>query len=541
MDPERDSVPLASVTKIFTALAILQLVEDGRIALDAPIHQYMPGLRLHQRFGDISVAHLLGHSAGLEERHAGYFRPLPALPKIAQLSAILPRQIRPPQEVIAYSNASYVLLGQIVAQVTGRPFAAHLTEAILAPLGVDDPRFMHAPPEHRGTSPFHVWQAGRYMAIDPAPTPEVHTASGGLALTARDVGHVMQALLRQKTAGRSEGLSASAIAAMREPAVPERAEFAARTLGYWTDTWAGHTVFHHGGTHFGFHTNMVLVPSLDLGFFVVANGPSGAALMGLPRRALREIIAPDNIQRRPRAACDATCQEAYAGHFIATRRNDTGLDRLRVSATPIVRVHPSGDEGLLVDRLGYSRLFAATGEDQFETPEGDMRLGFRRNAKGAVVGGDLGDGFHSFDRLTFWRSEHSLHTGLVAVLFGVLVSAGAAGVAWRRSGRPISVPLVLSLGWMSLAAGSVVLIQRALDSRDVSSWAGANAGLWTVTAFYAGACALLVWAVVWLVRQSRAAKTRRGERVLVWAAVPCIAWALLTAWVWNVPTAALTW
>lgn len=542
--PDEDIVPLASVTKVFTALAILQLAEEGRIALDDPITRHLPGLELAQPYGDINIRHLLSHTAGLEERYSGYFATragLGAPSRIAQVSAILPRQIRAPEDVIAYSNAGYVLLGEIVAQVTGQSYSQYVADTVLASMGIDDAHFMHERDPDNRPAPFHVWNAGRYIATDPSPFEEIHSSSGGLALTAGNMGRIMQVLLKQGTIGKTGALKTGAIADMQRTALPGRSRFEGRALGYWTETWAGHKVFHHGGTHFGFQTNMVLIPSLDLAFFVAANGPGGGALRDLPRRALREVISPEarphsaHIKSKPELLRD------YTGRFITTRRNESGLDRLRISDAHIIDIRLADTEGLLVSGLGYSKLVHAISEDRFETREGDLRLGFRRSAAGAVSGVHVNGGIYSFDRLGYWHRDVSLQLGSAAALTGSLLCLAAAFVAWRSKRSAPGTPLWLGLAWLLFVPANTAALNSVLNGRDVSSQATAGAGLWIASALFAVAFASMVWAGLWLVRTRGTEKSGKAERLLVLAAQPLFAWTLFAAWMWNVPTAALTW
>lgn len=212
-------------------MAIMQLVDAGAIALQDPIAQHLPDLELNQPFGEITIAHLLGHSAGLDERFSGYFatpRDLVDAPAIARISAVLPQQTRPPADVISYSNASYVLLGEIVAQVTGQSFDDYIADQILAPLNIENARFLHnlpraAPERSDAASPFHIWDNGRYVAIDPSPLPMIHMASGGLAVTTQDMGRFMQMLLRDGQVDGAEIFPRTTIAQMRDPIWPGRA------------------------------------------------------------------------------------------------------------------------------------------------------------------------------------------------------------------------------------------------------------------------------------------------------------------------------
>ena len=222
------------------------------------------------------------------------------------------------------------------------------------------------------------------------------------------MGRVMQALLAKKPDDARAAPRDQAIADLQRAALPGRRAFAGRTLGFWTELWAGQRVYHHGGTHFGFHTSMTLVPELDLGIFIAANGPNGSALMALPRRFLREVAAPAESAVTKRADCNRLCLRDYEGRYITTRRNETGLDRMLVPYETAFTVAAAADNVLLVSGLGHSRRFEPIGKDEFETPEGDARLGFRRNANGDIAGAYLNGGIHSFDRLGFWHTAISL-------------------------------------------------------------------------------------------------------------------------------------
>nr|WP_319383556.1 serine hydrolase domain-containing protein [uncultured Roseibium sp.] len=544
MTPDEDKIPLASVTKVFTALAVLQLAREGRLALGDPIARHLPDLKLNQRFGDIRVLHLLSHTAGLEDRYRGYFAAhdeLAATSELEHISKVLPKQVRPPEDVIAYSNASFVLLGAIVRAVSGLPFETYLAETVLAQMGIDDPHFMHEPRKAGTVSPFHVWQDGLYHAIDPEPFSAIHTPSGGLALTGRDMARAMQFLLRTSSGSAGAALSANLAADMKRAAWPDRRAFAGRSLGYWTENWAGHRVYHHGGSHFGFQSGMTLVPALDIGIFVAANGTGGDALMALPRRLLREIAAPHKRPSAARTTCNMTCLHAYEGRYLTTRRNDTGLDRVVVPYQTAFTVTASENSALLVTGLGHSRRFEAIGEDRFETPEGDTRLGFRRTNDGHIVGADLNGGLHSFDRLHFWHTETSLDSALWTALAGALLCLASAFSGWRARQQISSLPLWQGLTWIGIIAVFTEVLEQATHGDDLSVAASPGAGLWTMTILFGVGAASLLPVTVWLSSTNGEQHISKGERIAVLAALPFFVWSLFAAWKWNLPTAALTW
>lgn len=124
---------LASVSKTFTALAVLQLAEDGRIDLDDPLTRYLPDDRAVSLEG-ITLRHLLTHGSGLGNFDLARIRPLRTVAEMARLPIDPPAF--EPGSAYRYSNTGYVLLGAVVERVTGQDFYAYLDEHVFAPAGM---------------------------------------------------------------------------------------------------------------------------------------------------------------------------------------------------------------------------------------------------------------------------------------------------------------------------------------------------------------------------------------------------------------------
>src|SRR5690349_7670097 len=133
---------LASVTKTFTATAMMRLVAEGRVELDAPVRRYVPELELSDEAAaaQVTVLQLLNHTAGLDwnliddgegdQSLAGFVAKLKDLPLIA-----------PPGARASYSQAGYNLAGRIIEKVTGLSFERSVAELVLAPAGLSNTFF----------------------------------------------------------------------------------------------------------------------------------------------------------------------------------------------------------------------------------------------------------------------------------------------------------------------------------------------------------------------------------------------------------------
>lgn len=133
---------IGSMTKSFTALAVLQLVEAGQIDLDAPLQRYLPDFRLAEpNAAAITVRHLLHQTSGLPTA-AGFWDAAgtePAGQPLARMRALAEMRLaHPPGVQHTYSNANYDLAGLLIERVSGRPYEQVIDERILTPLHMGD-------------------------------------------------------------------------------------------------------------------------------------------------------------------------------------------------------------------------------------------------------------------------------------------------------------------------------------------------------------------------------------------------------------------
>ena len=147
--PADGQVRIGSNTKMYTAAVMLQLVDEGKVALDEPVATYLPGLlEAHDIDGEsISVRQLLQHTSGLPNYTGAIVEDMSALrdtylsPRdLVDLAFTLPVSFAP-GERWEYSNTNYVLAGLIIEKVTGRPIGPEITDRIIDPLGLTETSF----------------------------------------------------------------------------------------------------------------------------------------------------------------------------------------------------------------------------------------------------------------------------------------------------------------------------------------------------------------------------------------------------------------
>jgi CubicO group peptidase (beta-lactamase class C family) len=132
---------IASISKLFTSTAILQLRDAGRLRLDDPVHKYLSWFKIKNPYEEspqVTIRHLLTHTSGLPRESDFPYWTDHKFPTREQLIAMLPQQemIFPPETKLKYSNLGMALLGEVIAAVSGTPYPDYIQKNILQPLGL---------------------------------------------------------------------------------------------------------------------------------------------------------------------------------------------------------------------------------------------------------------------------------------------------------------------------------------------------------------------------------------------------------------------
>jgi hypothetical protein len=202
-------LPIASVSKAMTAVALLREQEAGRIDLDAPVREYLPWLPLPTPFGPISVAHLLAHTSGIVSGMDG--SPSPAAEALA-LGATAPGW--PPGERARYSNVGYAVLGLVLERVAGCSYAEAIQRHVLDPCAMAGSEPVTTAEAQARAATGHLRLAGG--ALVPAPWVPTTAGSGAALCTAPDLARFLRAVV----AGDPPLLAPASREAMLTPALP---------------------------------------------------------------------------------------------------------------------------------------------------------------------------------------------------------------------------------------------------------------------------------------------------------------------------------
>ena len=336
-----------SISKLFTAIAVMQLVAVGKLDLDRDVNGYIDfAIPTPEGGVPVTLRRLLTHRAGFEEHVRGLFsREREPEPLGRWLANNLPRRLFPKGDVEAYSNYGVALAGYIVERVSGEPYVAYMQRHILDPLGMTHSTFQQPLPDE--LAPL---MARGYRRSDMPPQAYFETISaapaGALSATGADIGRFMRAFLN---GGELDGVRILSRARLDEMMTPEHPTPAGYIgLAFFGAKIAGHDSVGHDGATLTFFSNLRFFPERGVGIFVSRVGIGDVTqARDVPDPAV--LIARRLVPKVPDAA-GAVMSAGIAGIYQTSRRSEATF--VSLSALMAQRV-------VKVDGAGHARGFFA--------------------------------------------------------------------------------------------------------------------------------------------------------------------------------------
>jgi CubicO group peptidase (beta-lactamase class C family) len=302
---------IASITKTFTAIAVMQLWEQGLVDLDAPANDYLRAYRLipaQARFRPATLRHLLTHTSGIaEELHPSDLLK-PMFGETVKMGAPVPslasyyrgglRVGAEPGSRFIYTDHGFATLAQIVEDVSGMPFDRYLRVHILQPLGMTDSDLLRSDlVKSRLATGYTLHSGGPRMLID---REMVTAGASSIYSTPRDMARYVAALLGGGANEHGSVLKPATLASMFEPQYQPDPRVPGIGLAFSRINLGGHLAVEHEGVLPGFNSQIFVAPDDGVGVMAFTNG-ARQAMLWLPGEVaglLKLLIgAPDDVIR----------------------------------------------------------------------------------------------------------------------------------------------------------------------------------------------------------------------------------------------------
>lgn len=389
VDPRATMFRLASISKLFTWVSVMQLAEQGRLDLDTDVNQYLD-FPIRPAFGKpITLRNLMTHTAGFEEETRDIILIKPKQkPTLREfLIANQPRRMFPPGIIPAYSNYGVGLGSYVVERVSGQPFEKYVAEHIFAPLGMTHSTFEQPPQEALAKFPSEGYRGN---STQPAVGFEIFNppGAGGVSSSAYDMGRFGQALLNGGELDGQRILKAETLQQMWTPQFRANDQMPPICMGFyqvWRNDlrWIGHE-----GDLIAFHSLFMLEPSQRLILFVSFNSAGSA---GKTRPELVNMFSdryfPKDVKQTFIKMSDGELK-SVTGTYQSTRRADS--TKLKLDSLFSQREAKINKDGALViedikDLRGHTIQWKPIAKDLFQEVDGQRKIFAIRDGDGKVL------------------------------------------------------------------------------------------------------------------------------------------------------------
>jgi CubicO group peptidase (beta-lactamase class C family) len=427
-DPDQTVFWAASIAKIFSVVAVMQLYEQGLIHLEDDVNQYLVDFQIPDDYPQpVLFHHLLTHTDGFEARIIGDAARTPANLRTLQdvIPANLPRRIAPPGKFLTYGNYATNLAGMLVEDISGVPFATYMETNIFRPLSMHRTTFKQVLPSE--------WMS--YLAVgygfsdglyDSKPFVYVNSLpQGGGRSTATDMAHFMIAMLQDDFFGGTRILNNDTIQLMFQQQFSAHPSLGGITFGLFEISSNDQRLLIRDGDGWGFRSRMVLIPDQNLGFFVNYNNEDADMLREDLVTQLLDHYYPIATQEQPTPKADFKDRAGqFTGIYRPLQADETTFFKIALLFAQQIQVTDGQDGTLLVTPVNMGDSYGGFEEESrwveveplfFQRVDGSGNLAFGRDDADSIKYLFSGQKYHGAYRKVAWYEEPGLHFALLIV------------------------------------------------------------------------------------------------------------------------------
>ncbi|MFT5759591.1 MAG: CubicO group peptidase (beta-lactamase class C family) [Alteromonadaceae bacterium] len=347
-----------STSKLFTYTAVMQLVEQGKLDLNADVNDYLTKFKIPSTFEEpIKVIDLLTHTGGFEERFINLiaFDSENALSIAEFLPDNIPERVMPVGQNSSYSNYSVALAGHLVEIVSGLSFEDYLQKNIFKPLGMHSTTFLEPLPSHlqKNMSDGHTYDKGTFtykkerfeMIHGQAP-------AGASSSTAGDMAKFMLAHLNKGSLDGVSILKAETAEKMHSAVYSKGYGGHSMAHGFYQTSYKGLDMIGHAGDLLYFHSNLYMLPEHDFGIFMSFNTADvGDTRPTVITSILDQYFVKDHQKSKSPEGFSEQAHK-YSGEFKFLRHSSSDFTKSLGLAGGNLQIFPGEDNTLIISPMG---------------------------------------------------------------------------------------------------------------------------------------------------------------------------------------------
>jgi len=397
VDAEQTMFKLGSITKLFTWTAVMQLVEQGKLDLNADINTYLDFSIPDSYPQPITLSHLMTHTSGFEDIHADMVKldEENLAPPREWLASHIPARVRPPGEIAAYSNYNAALAGYIVARMSGRSYSEYLQEHILSPLGMNGTTAQYpTPPELLARESLgYMYEEDAYQIFPQLLTPEDLFPAGSMRSTATDMARFMLMHLQGGFYGDASTeiriLEESTARKMQSVLFAPDPRILGNAYGFFEFSDNNQRVIGHSGSGEPMESMLLLLPDQNLGVFVAYNSLGAGELnrqhFGFQRAFFDHYYPAPAVESIQPPADFAERADRFVGAYKWTMSSYTTLEKYFALMGPTINVNNPGDGTLLLESPFGNWSIVEEEPLYFRFVDSAYHVAFREDEQGRIV------------------------------------------------------------------------------------------------------------------------------------------------------------
>ncbi len=472
VDPEKTLFRPGSVSKLFVWTSVMQLVEQGKLALDADVNEYLD-FKIPATYPEpITLKTLLSHTPGFEDKSEDLFalKPERMISLEAYLKKNLPARVFPPGKIGAYSNYGAALAGYIVERVSGMPFAEYVERNIFSPLGMTHTTFRQPLPADLAAdmSSGYNYVSGEY--VKGGFEYVVAYPAGSLSASGLDIAKFMIAHLQNGRYGQTQILKEETARQMHSQLYTADPRIPGMAYGFFEDVINGQRIISHGGDTILFHSGLFLIPEQNVGLFISTNATGGASVGDEVARAFADHYFPVEKAADLIPTKDFDSRAAkYAGEYHSARNNFSGFEKIFALFNPsFMTVDKNKD--VVFSALGETRRYVEVEPGLLVNREHPDQMAVMKEENGQIT-------IHPSAPMaiikTPWYGSMNLH---LLIFFGGALLFGIALLGWlisflkgllKREPRPFLSRLARLTGGLFALSYLVFLLVLAAVLSDI--------------------------------------------------------------------------
>ncbi len=406
-----------SVSKSFTANAMLHLADKGAIDLESDVNNYLSSFQLPDIYAQpITIADLLVHTGGFDDTDIGAYAKSEeeVIPLKQYLLTNMPGRVMPPGEVVSYSNHGYALAGLIIEEVSGISYIDYMDQEILSPLMMDSSSFILSDQMESRLAKPYIFHNDQFQSV--TFLYHNYTPAGALKATAEDMANFIVMHLQGGKFKEEQILSAGMLSKMHEQQFKNHPSLPGWTYGFYEKNLNGQRIIMHGGANrLGHSSKLLLIPEKQLGFFLASNTFNPDLRENFIVEFMDQFFPADkDIDLPVMLPINTEADGEIAGNYYSTRQSRNNIEKIILLMGQFtVQVE---DDYL---RLTYPQNFRSPESWYkvepmlFQNINDQSLMAFRENEKGETTYMFIGQ--EAYERLP-WHANPQLNLVLLLTL-----------------------------------------------------------------------------------------------------------------------------